>query len=411
MGDENLGVPPVINVVCYSYKGGSGRSTAAVNIAFELARQGYLVALLDMDVDAPGQHMLMLEWLEGIERRREQNARRISVSGISAGEDEKIRTAIKRIRENRGTVGLQTYFNAPLSEAGTLDLLEPATLDMRQVDPAYLIAPYLDSSGKGQLEFFFASTSVRAIRDLEKGTYQGLQDFLERYGRLQQLIAQRLVEKAIDTMGPDDPATERTVGQVILVVDAPNGINPVSLPLLKSADLVLTFFRHSVQHVAGTIETVVKLHEYLRREFQRRFMRILLVGSCFPEELRGAVDSYLERERVSGYQGDLEVQQMQNKFLHINEQLMALERGREEVVLLADAIPETPLLKLLEQPIVYEGLPFQELFPGMIPPVRDNGNDLEKRGISSLFLEKIHRIAETVGLVSREIAMMKRGDP
>lgn len=40
--------------MCYSYKGGSGRTVAAGNIAAALAKQGKKVLILDMDIEAPG---------------------------------------------------------------------------------------------------------------------------------------------------------------------------------------------------------------------------------------------------------------------------------------------------------------------------------------------------------------------
>ena len=46
-------------VVFYSYKGGVGRTTALIQTAFQLARQGKRVVLVDMDVEAPGLHALL----------------------------------------------------------------------------------------------------------------------------------------------------------------------------------------------------------------------------------------------------------------------------------------------------------------------------------------------------------------
>jgi MinD-like ATPase involved in chromosome partitioning or flagellar assembly len=41
-------------VSCYSYKGGTGRTTGAANIAYRLALLGTQVCLVDLDVEAPG---------------------------------------------------------------------------------------------------------------------------------------------------------------------------------------------------------------------------------------------------------------------------------------------------------------------------------------------------------------------
>lgn len=46
-------------VVFYSYKGGVGRTTALIQTAFQLARHGKRVVLVDMDVEAPGLQTLL----------------------------------------------------------------------------------------------------------------------------------------------------------------------------------------------------------------------------------------------------------------------------------------------------------------------------------------------------------------
>jgi MinD-like ATPase involved in chromosome partitioning or flagellar assembly len=44
----------------YSYKGGVGRSLALANTAYEMAKRGEKVLIIDMDLEAPGQHMTEL---------------------------------------------------------------------------------------------------------------------------------------------------------------------------------------------------------------------------------------------------------------------------------------------------------------------------------------------------------------
>lgn len=46
-------------IVFYSYKGGVGRTTALVHTAFHLARSGQRVVVVDMDVEAPGLHLVL----------------------------------------------------------------------------------------------------------------------------------------------------------------------------------------------------------------------------------------------------------------------------------------------------------------------------------------------------------------
>ena len=50
---------PIKRVVFYSYKGGVGRTTALIQTAFQLTRAGKRVAIIDMDVEAPGLHTLL----------------------------------------------------------------------------------------------------------------------------------------------------------------------------------------------------------------------------------------------------------------------------------------------------------------------------------------------------------------
>lgn len=50
---------PIKRVVFYSYKGGVGRTTALIQTAFQLTRAGKRVALVDMDVEAPGLQALL----------------------------------------------------------------------------------------------------------------------------------------------------------------------------------------------------------------------------------------------------------------------------------------------------------------------------------------------------------------
>ena len=48
----------MFTVTCFSYKGGAGRSTSAANLAFELAKDGNKVAIIDADLTAPGLHYI-----------------------------------------------------------------------------------------------------------------------------------------------------------------------------------------------------------------------------------------------------------------------------------------------------------------------------------------------------------------
>ncbi|MBF0393063.1 MAG: P-loop NTPase [Alphaproteobacteria bacterium] len=305
-GKTTRGTIPIVNIVCYSYKGGSGRSTATVNIAFELARQGKLVACLDMDIGAPGLHMIMGDWNTDAKHKIERNA---------------------------GEVGHQCFLNeaAPGSEA--FERLEPAMLDVRKCVPTALegIGGGDLACAEGALQFLFSSTRQRTLHDLAKDQGE-VRRFVEKYSLLQEMLAAAV--------------GGRKDREVYLLVDAPNGITPVSLPLLQRADLVLMFYRHSLQHVEGTIDAGRKLIHYLTDERDRRYLKVLLVGSCVPEPL---IETLLAaREQVTdGYARD-----MLDRFVKIRDSLTSFQnRYHGAIRKLSEDIVEDQILKVLEQPL------------------------------------------------------------
>ncbi len=326
----SAGMIPIVNVVSYSYKGGSGRSTASVNLAFELARQGKLVVCLDMDIGAPGLHMIISEWDKG--------ARDI-------------------IGKNGGKIGHQDFLNKQDPTKHDFEQLAPSMLHIREdTKGSYLnkqvgnkTAGYTskrskeDENAKGELLFLFSSTSDRTLNDLGGGA-DGIRRFQDKYHILQELLAQKLGGHA-----------ERPV---YIIVDAPNGITPVSLPLLRSADLILMFYRYSLQHVLGTIESGEKLYYYLSEEIRRRYMKILLVGSCVPEHLVSTLIAYDEK-RLIGYELDMvkrfkEVQRQLETFRALFPNTVAyIGQGADY---LNGAIIEDDILKILEQPLTNAGV-------------------------------------------------------
>jgi len=52
-------------MICfYSYKGGVGRTTALVQVAYLLAKQGRNVVLIDLDIEAPSFHQIFRKWVD-----------------------------------------------------------------------------------------------------------------------------------------------------------------------------------------------------------------------------------------------------------------------------------------------------------------------------------------------------------
>jgi AAA domain len=299
---------PIVNIVSYSYKGGSGRSTGSVNIAFELARKGKLVVCVDMDVGAAGLHMIMSEWHD---------------------------SAKKKIDANAEQIGHQNFFNGN-SPKVDFERLAPAMLDIvAEVGKGFITE---EGHQPGGLLFLFSGTRARALNDLSGGP-QGAKKFDEKYRLLQQSLAEKI--------GGSDRR------EVYFIVDAPNGITSVSLPLLKSADLILMFYRHSLQHIRGTIEAGNKLHYYLMEEIDRRYMRILLVGSCVPEQLMLGLEAAKNEEKVD----DPYVRDMLKKFEQMKQDLAYFAKMYPNVVVrLKDEIIEDDVLKVLEQPLTTHGV-------------------------------------------------------
>lgn len=300
----------IVNIVSYSYKGGSGRSTAALNIAFELARQGKLVALVDLDIGAPGLHMILSEWDDAI------------------GD---------RVRANDGAVGVQTFLNLTrTAKEGDLDKLEDAIIEVDRLKSR----EHLFKDNGGKLLCLFCSTRNRVISHLADNS-ETVRQFHANYKILQQAIASRLAGQS--------------GREVYVVIDAPNGITPVSLPLLKGADLILMFYRHSLQHVQGTVETAKKVRYYLLPEIGRRFVRIILVGSCVPQDLIGGLSSAAAAgaDALPG----ADPRKMFQKFSEIQEGLERIKTTYPEVVSLRvgdeeGCIIEDEVLKVLEQPLL-----------------------------------------------------------
>ena|SRR3989344_3854841 len=345
---------PVINIVSYSYKGGSGRSTGSVNIAFALAKMGKRVVCIDMDVGAAGLHMIMSEWLPDAKRK---------------------------IGANTNQIGHQNFFNETNDRPIYADLekLAPAMLDIStDVDRLHVTG---DDGKTGELLFLFSGMG-RAFTDLS-GRMGDAKRFENKYHFLQQFLAKKI------------GGSSREGEEVYIIVDAPNGISPLSLPLLKSADLILMFYRHSLQHIRGTIEAGDKLHYYLMEEMDRRFMRILLVGSCVPERLMEKLkEAKDEKKLLDPYGSD-----MMQKFEKMEEDLNNFANMYPNIVdRLNDRIIEDDILKILEQPLTSDGILNEHLgYPSEGWPKKSS---FETR-------KKIRKISEAIASYSPEIIRRK----
>jgi hypothetical protein len=351
---------PIVNIVSYSYKGGSGRSTATVNIAFKLAHMGKLVVCLDMDVGAAGLHMILGEWDP--------------------------RAKEKIYKSNGEIIGHQNFLNRDRADfTVALQELDEAVLNLGADERFSTLFPVENAKGqahpRGGLLFLFSSTRERALKDLSGGP-EGEKHFEKKYLALQQALARSV-----------GGSSER---EVYVLVDAPNGITSVSLPLLTSSDLILMFYRHSLQHIRGTIEAGERLHHYLSEEVDRRFMRVLLVGSCVPEHIIDGLNIARAKGRVDLVHS---ARQMLEKFGGMASDLERFERGFSKLVEHLDhKIIEDDVLKVLEQPLTDDGVRKDLL----------GYKGAEGREYSSKRTrEKIERISETITDYGTRIRKLK----
>ena len=310
--------------MCYSYKGGSGRTTAAVNLAFQLYSLGKLVVCLDFDFSAAGMHMVLSEWNPVIGTALEKQAERVGTEGLRLGiQDLMSQTSYSGLKAQLGSSLL-----APMEIRGVEQFERPST--------------------GSQLLFGFSSDKTRTISSLN-GTGQGYKEFQERF----QWLVKAVGDEARSRSGRNDEI-------VYILVDAPNGIVPGSLALIRESDIVLMFFRYSVQHVRGTVENVRKILRY-NRDRKGGYFKVCLVGSCFPEDLHIALGKVKEMGKTPmGYAADID-----KKMRSMNEQLERLQQGGTDffgVEKIEINIPEDDILKCLEQPLTSDGVDWRKQY-------------------------------------------------
>ena len=92
----------------YSFKGGTGRSTALANVAYELAEKGLTVGCLDLDLAAPGLHMIF-------PNVGPPYGRATKIHDFLRGEDEEIRNIDNYIIDVGERIG-KTRHDAPDGE-------------------------------------------------------------------------------------------------------------------------------------------------------------------------------------------------------------------------------------------------------------------------------------------------------
>ena len=218
----------------YSYKGGSGRTVAAANVAAALAKIGKRVAIIDLDFEAPG-----LQQVFGVDQTAS------STSGL----------------------GIQSYLKGDISFS---ELRSVATIDILKEfgNKSVFERPRVPKDAK--LLFIVASTRVTLLDASDPDV-----------GDRMKALAQALENEGIE----------------YLLIDAASGIREAFSIALDACHEILVFFRWSKQHVAGAIRMVEFLKSLRKRRRDKPF-RLIASATPDELEFTHVTDERLRDELI-----------------------------------------------------------------------------------------------------------------
>ncbi len=348
-------------ITCYSYKGGSGRSTAAVNIAGSLFRMGKKVACLDMDFGAPGLHEILITTGSRGKKR----------------DWEPVHPRIKEAIDANGGIGIHHFFNQSVSgkkfvaENGInfKNLYFPEDERNSTMFKGMKDAEAVSSSiKKGELIFFTASQKEKSIEPIS-GKHYDLESFKDRFCLMTAEVVKFFYENDNEEKNRA-PLTRDTFDafydDIYMICDSASGITANSLPVLNISNMILTFFRWSAQHLKGTQETCATLKRYLEERYVFGKVRMYKVGSIKPiinvgndEEKKNYGDVVLKKaaanidEKLKELKLDIDFKYLgdipEEESMKFFERIITLSGNYNSYTLLIDAYDKVAKMVVMER--------------------------------------------------------------
>lgn len=201
-------------VGAYSFKGGTGRTTALSNIAASLANMGRNVCLLDLDIEGPGLSVVLKEG---------PKSNSLSIGASSSASEEYL--------------CIQDYFKSKNPEEFNI---EDMVLDIKSKKVG-------KERGWGDMKGNFHLIPARM--EIEKKSlvdYRKIEEDGKRRKRKPEEEIQSLLNNLVNKL-------ENKFNLDFLLIDSASGYGDVSALTMYVSDLVLVFFRWSRQHLNGTV--------------------------------------------------------------------------------------------------------------------------------------------------------------